>query len=94
MSESKRPAYRIVAKHKDSGAYSEVGVLWDNGFGGFNLAPQMEAEDREKNPKLPLSKVLNGKYWLNVFPSKDRAETTRRERDSVPDLDGDDEDLF
>lgn len=61
----RRPDFRVVAKNKDSGETAEVGAIWTNNFGGMNL----KAVEEEAEGKLPLKDVLDGRFYLNIWPT-------------------------
>lgn len=67
-----RPDLRLVAKPKGGGPQVEVAACWKNEYNGFNLKFVEEASEG----KLPLADVLNGEYWLNLYPITDKKQAS------------------
>lgn len=75
----KKPEYRLVAKHRQTGKNYEVAAGWVNDFGGINLKPSDESTEY----KLPLSEVLDREeYYLTLWKNerKDEAEEAAPQR--------------
>lgn len=67
------PAYRLVAKHKQSGVSAEFGVIWKNERGQMNIQFATQAQvDASQGKKVTAESIIkNGQdYFLNVYENK------------------------